>query len=1223
MFNSVRLTRKLALRRFRANALLLIVLSSVALAGCSGLVTANNGGGGSPPPLTISGVQAATPTTSGFQVSWSTNLAANSAVDYGTTANYGSSTPTNGAMVTSHQVAVTALTPGTLYHFRARSTDASNSSISSADMTFSTAADTTPPTVSITSPAANATISGAVTVSANATDNVGVTSVQFKVDSANTGAAITTAPYNYSLNTNTLSNGNHILTAVASDAGGNTATSAAVTVKVSNTVTTAPSITSLNPTSGPVGTSVTIAGTNFGATQGTSTITFNGTAATATSWSAVSIAAAVPSGATTGNVVVTVGGVASNGVSFTVQADTTPPTVPTGLAATAISSSQINLAWSASTDNVGVTGYNIFRGGVKIGTTPSTSYQDAGLAASTSYTYNISAFDAAGNTSAQSAGASATTQASSGGGGIPSALGWYQVPNTTGPACPSGFSGCANVVAAWSGAIADPTRNRLIVWGGGHTDYNGNEIYSLDLNSLTFARINNPSTPANACVAADPDGNPNSRHTYDGLAYIANQDRMYAFAGSLACAAGSSGIDTWTYSFANNTWQQMDPANGTTPAQIANYQGFGDVADYDPNSGLVFVSDNSSLYSYDYASNTYAKVGSLSQDYHLTGVVDPSRKLFVTVGNGQAHKVDIAPGHGFPSSNLNMSGCGSLLAAEYPGLAYDSVQNLIVAWAGGDTVYLYNPTTDSCTSVTYPNGPGAQQANGTFGRFRYFPSVGVFALVNSWTQNAYTLRLTAPSGSGPAISQTAVSGITTSGATISWTTDVAATSQVEYGTTTAYGTLTTLNSNLVTSHSVALAGLATNTLYHYRVHSKNSSGVESIGGDSAFQTSSGVINPPPTVAITAPANGATVSGTVTVSAAASSSVGIANVQFMLDGANVGTALTASPYQISWDTATAANGSHSLTAAATDTAGNSVTSSPVTVTVSNSSSAAQQDFQARCTAAGVVFCQGFDDASGFQQNVNIYSNSTYPGVFPVQDSTTGRSGTSLRIDVPPFQGSNMGKFDTVFPGIGGNGADFYFQVATRISPEMLSNYQNFGWPTWKNHGFFNGNTSCTGLMVVTGLHNSGLIPVGTAGGCSANGLFTNGGVPPYLLQQGDYNCQYGSVNPTTCFYWPTNTWITFYYHLKLGTLDGSGNFPGTLVEAWVATNGQPYKKWLNLSNFYFVGNGAGAPFNHLELYPYMTGKDPTQGGYPTAHVWYDELIVSSQPIAAPGVPPALP
>src|SRR5208283_2279228 len=78
---------------------------------------------------------------------------------------------------------------------------------------------------------------------------------------------------------------------------------------------TAPSITNVNPTSGAVGTSVTVTGTNFGATG---TVTFNGVTATPTNWSGASITVPVPSGATTGNVVVTVGGVASNGVSFSV-----------------------------------------------------------------------------------------------------------------------------------------------------------------------------------------------------------------------------------------------------------------------------------------------------------------------------------------------------------------------------------------------------------------------------------------------------------------------------------------------------------------------------------------------------------------------------------------------------------------------------------------------------------------------------------------------------------------------------------------------------------------------------------------------------------------------------------------------------------------------------------------------------------------------------------------
>jgi len=93
-------------------------------------------------------------------------------------------------------------------------------------------------------------------------------------------------------------------------------------VPLNGTGVAPPSITSLSPTVGNVGTSVTITGTNFGATQRSSTVTFNGTAATPTSWSTngTSIAVPVPTGATTGDVLVTVGGATSNAVSFTVQA---------------------------------------------------------------------------------------------------------------------------------------------------------------------------------------------------------------------------------------------------------------------------------------------------------------------------------------------------------------------------------------------------------------------------------------------------------------------------------------------------------------------------------------------------------------------------------------------------------------------------------------------------------------------------------------------------------------------------------------------------------------------------------------------------------------------------------------------------------------------------------------------------------------------------------------
>lgn len=95
-------------------------------------------------------------------------------------------------------------------------------------------ADVIPPTVSISSPGAGATVVGAIGLSANAADNVGVAGVQFQVDGANHSAEITVAPYSTVWNSTVVADGAHIITAVARDAAGNKATSASIAVKVSN-----------------------------------------------------------------------------------------------------------------------------------------------------------------------------------------------------------------------------------------------------------------------------------------------------------------------------------------------------------------------------------------------------------------------------------------------------------------------------------------------------------------------------------------------------------------------------------------------------------------------------------------------------------------------------------------------------------------------------------------------------------------------------------------------------------------------------------------------------------------------------------------------------------------------------------------------------------------------------------------------------------------------------
>ncbi len=105
--------------------------------------------------------------------------------------------------------------------------------------------------------------------------------------------------------------------------------------------------------------------------------------------------------------------IASNTVTAsTLGNDTTPPTAPTGLTATGSSTTTIDLNWTASTDNFAVTGYKVFRDGglTEVATVSTTSFSDAGLAVNSTHSYQVVAFDGAGNQSAKSNSASATTQ---------------------------------------------------------------------------------------------------------------------------------------------------------------------------------------------------------------------------------------------------------------------------------------------------------------------------------------------------------------------------------------------------------------------------------------------------------------------------------------------------------------------------------------------------------------------------------------------------------------------------------------------------------------------------------------------------------------------------------------------------------------------------------------------------------------------------------------------
>ncbi len=261
--------------------------------------------------------------------------------------------------------------------------------------------DNFPPTVLFTTPVSGSTVIGIIPVTVSASDNTGVVGVQFTLDGAALGTEDTVFPYSATWNTAVSTNGAHTLTATARDAAGNTAMATSF-VTVNNPPTgdgIAPTVSFSSPAAGS-----TVSGTTTVSASATDNVavanvkfTLDGilhTTDTTAPYSASWISPGVPDGSHTWTVVATdtSGNVSSTATrSFTVSNTVTSnPTAPTGLTATAVSTSQVALSWNSSG---AVYGYEIYRNGVDIGHTTGsgTTYTDTGLSANTTYTYNVSA----------------------------------------------------------------------------------------------------------------------------------------------------------------------------------------------------------------------------------------------------------------------------------------------------------------------------------------------------------------------------------------------------------------------------------------------------------------------------------------------------------------------------------------------------------------------------------------------------------------------------------------------------------------------------------------------------------------------------------------------------------------------------------------------------------------------------------------------------------------
>lgn len=780
--------------------------------------------------------------------------------------------------------------------------------------------DTTPPTVGVTPPAS--ILSKTVNLAATASDNIGVVGVKFLLDANTTiGAEDTTSPYGVSWNTTTVSNGAHTITAQARDAAGNITTSTAAAVVVDNQAPTG-TIVINGGASATNSTAVTLAltaadavtsvtqmrfsnnGTSFSTAEAfassktwtlssgagtktvyvqfsdaagnwstavTDTIVLDTTAPTISARTATNITgnsaqitwtsneaatSRVEYGLTTSYGATTtldptlvtahsvaLAGLASNTTyNYRVRsidaagneaisanstfktaaaADTTPPSTPNGLTATAVSTTQINLSWNASTDNVAVTGYQVFRNNTQVGTSATTTFNDTGLSPGTTYSYTVRAVDAAANPSGQSAPASTTTL-------VPDTV--PPSASITAPTGASPLSGTVTISAAASDNIGVGGVTFLVdnVAIGGGEDKTA--PYSVSWDTTTVAN------GTHTIVARARDTSNNTTDSTPVTVTVSNTQ----IAGLAAAYSFDEGVGATAY----------DSSGQGNTATLAN--------------GVAWVAGQ------------HGKAASFD------GVND-----YITIPN---------------SASTNISGNALTLSM------WINPQPL----ATGDSVVIGKFWNTSMSSPYYQYGLELGGGNktdfyiGTSSGPRV-AMAGTTLPFNQWTYLAVTFD-------GAQV-RTYVNGTLVN-------------TQALSASITARGNAMNIGADASTAQFQK--GLLDDVRIYNRVLTQTQ-----IQSDMAAPVG-GPITGAPQVSIDFPANGAQVNGIVNVTADATDDTGIASVQFYIDGIATGAPDAAAPYALAWDTRTASNGSHTITALAVDIDGHVASSAPIAVNVANAS-----------------------------------------------------------------------------------------------------------------------------------------------------------------------------------------------------------------------------------------------------------------------------------------------
>lgn len=331
---------------------------------------------------------------------------------------------------------------------------------------------------------------------------------------------------------------------------------------------------------------------------------------------------------------------------------------------------------------------------------------------------------------------------------------WVELPSSTITSSGVGWAGTnpggatyEKIISAWGGGILNTVGLYhggvfisgvfLVIFGGGHSDYAGNELYAygpINVGTPVWRRLNDPTIPA-ANDAARIGGKPVSRHTYDNLVYLPTINKLLAITATGTYSGANSYMvaDLFDFNVDPTTTNPWSAADTGFPASIAN-AGFSAVSGYNPTTGkasfLAWGTDGK-FCSFDVATLTWTSNdlnnGGMAQD--SKGAVIPSSNILVTWKNdGGVRALNLATHTAYYEPSFT----GTSNITRYGTLEWDSTANRFVSWDNlGKTIRFLTPGAnpasggDSWTWTSFTPSSGATPPdltgiqNGVFGRFRY------------------------------------------------------------------------------------------------------------------------------------------------------------------------------------------------------------------------------------------------------------------------------------------------------------------------------------------------------------------------------------------------------------------------------------------------------------------------------------------------------------------------